>query len=465
MTCSDTGTIASVSNGSSHSSSFSRGGTGKLMSITVRKDTPESKAGIQLEQDKHGQVTVKNIAKNGLFGATELEIGDIILSVNRRRLSEGEGPEVLMKVVHQFNTISIALRKPPPSGVPLKRRKKKATAGSKDNGQSKTDTYYDGSAKHNADGSLRVERDSGESSSKHKRKKKTKTVTISAKKKAEASPRSVTKSPHSSSSGVGLELGIENDKLIVKRISQQSIFRSTNLSLGDRILSINDMSFRRYVDIEYAMKIIKNAKLMVTLVVEKKKSSSPLSMQKNSKKTRSTHKRKEKKSASIANDSANGSSQDDDDVSSDSSHNNNDDDEFAIDGGEYEFATETKFLIERYKPVTISAPKSAYSQNAGLDFKVVKTTRGSSCGRKTTWVYVDKIAGDSIFHKTSLKVGDKIMSINDVDLRQAPDMTLAYKTCCRATETVALVVLKDEKIFKETEFSFDNSITNLEWKV
>merc|ERR1740133_942381 len=92
---------------------------GNLVSITVRKDNPKAKAGIKLIQDRNGQVTVKNIASNGLFGNTELEVGDIILSVNRKRLSDGEGPDLLMKWVHKYNTISISVRKPPPPPLSL----------------------------------------------------------------------------------------------------------------------------------------------------------------------------------------------------------------------------------------------------------------------------------------------------------------------------------------------------------
>ena len=52
---------------------------GNLVSITVRKDNPKAKAGIKLIQDRNGQVTVKNIASNGLFGNTELEVGYVCI--------------------------------------------------------------------------------------------------------------------------------------------------------------------------------------------------------------------------------------------------------------------------------------------------------------------------------------------------------------------------------------------------
>jgi hypothetical protein len=66
----------------SASSCYSQGdgSKGNLVSITVRKDiilanNPKAKTGIKLIQDINGQVTVKNIASNGLFGDTELEVG------------------------------------------------------------------------------------------------------------------------------------------------------------------------------------------------------------------------------------------------------------------------------------------------------------------------------------------------------------------------------------------------------
>ena len=70
------------------------------MSITVRKDNIEngnivkSKAGIKLKQDTNGQVTVKNIATNGLFGDTELEIGKLYYR------------NMLPKTIHTENSIT-----------------------------------------------------------------------------------------------------------------------------------------------------------------------------------------------------------------------------------------------------------------------------------------------------------------------------------------------------------------------
>jgi hypothetical protein len=77
--------LSSIGNNiSTHSASscYSQGdgSKGNLVSITVRKDiilanNPKAKTGIKLVQDINGQVTVKNIASNGLFGDTELEVG------------------------------------------------------------------------------------------------------------------------------------------------------------------------------------------------------------------------------------------------------------------------------------------------------------------------------------------------------------------------------------------------------
>jgi hypothetical protein len=94
--------LSSIGNNiSTHSASscYSQGdgSKGNLVSITVRKDiilanNPKAKTGIKLVQDINGQVTVKNIASNGLFGDTELEVGyvsysSIIIVVSYRIVS------------------------------------------------------------------------------------------------------------------------------------------------------------------------------------------------------------------------------------------------------------------------------------------------------------------------------------------------------------------------------------------
>jgi hypothetical protein len=94
--------LSSIGNNiSTHSASscYSQGdgSKGNLVSITVRKDiilanNPKAKTGIKLVQDSNGQVTVKNIASNGLFGDTELEVGyvsysSIIIVVSYRIVS------------------------------------------------------------------------------------------------------------------------------------------------------------------------------------------------------------------------------------------------------------------------------------------------------------------------------------------------------------------------------------------
>mmetsp|Transcript_5952 Transcript_5952/g.12514 ORF Transcript_5952/g.12514 Transcript_5952/m.12514 type:complete len:152 (-) Transcript_5952:93-548(-) len=121
------------------STSSSKGSArGNIVSITVRKDDPKAKAGIQLEQDSEGTVTVTNIAKNGLFGDSDLEIGDIMLSVNKIRLSQGDGPEILMNAVHKNKTISISVRKPPPPRKSVVQGHKKQIKASLGQGKGRT---------------------------------------------------------------------------------------------------------------------------------------------------------------------------------------------------------------------------------------------------------------------------------------------------------------------------------------
>lgn len=517
---------SSQSNDSQKSSSS----FGSLSCITVRKEDPTAKAGIQMEQDSNGQVTVTNIASNGLFAKTDLAIGDIVLAVNKKRLGQGEGPEVLMNIVHKYATISIAVKKSAPTGAPLKKPKEpkedglsllsgsthhhkmKPRRAPRDNNNFKADTYYGGMAKHNTDGSLKLQ----QMNDPEDEKKPTKNLTVSATKSQPSGcdptrtemgnksfgsilPRSRSKSPHSnrdrldskSSHGrpprrnrsdgsatrknphsVGLELEIVDERLVVKAIRAKSIFRFTELRLGDIILSINDMSFRKFADAEYAITMMDKARLMVTLVIERS-----------------------------FDDCDDTTVDDDDSISSFGNVDDNDDDEDgeesdAYDGetsnafhcsfGSYGEIIETDFRIEKYRPVTISVPKSRKSQDAGLVFKMVRTQKQGlfnptishmhpdapahpqksppSRAKRLTWIYVDSISHDSIFKNTSLRRGDKVVCINNTNLKDNPDPRAAYRACYDSKESIAIVVLKDDhSIYKEKGFEFDRTSSDLDW--
>merc|ERR1712194_824216 len=174
----------------------------------------------------------------------------------------------------------------------------------------------------------------------------------------------------------------------------------------------------------------------------------------------------------------------------------------------------SEFKIEKYCPVTITVPtkKTGYTKSSdsiGLEFRLVKTGKGDALNTivedqknnrnkhdRTKWVYVHKIEEDSIFQNTLLKEGDKVISINDTDLRcsGAPtgktkrsgsrsassssseggggegttniDTRKAYKACLQAKEFITLIVVKDDdSIFLEKSFCFDASSTDLDWKI
>merc|ERR1712238_400479 len=171
----------------------------------------------------------------------------------------------------------------------------------------------------------------------------------------------------------------------------------------------------------------------------------------------------------------------------------------------------SEFKIEKYCPVKITVPtlKTGYTKSSdsiGLEFRLVKTSNGDALNTivedqknnrnkhdRTKWVYVHKIEEDSIFQNTLLKEGDKVISINDTDLRcsGAPtgkttkhngsgsassssegegttniDTRKAYKACLQAKEFITIIVVKDdESIFLEKSFCFDTSNTDLEWKI
>merc|ERR1712224_242354 len=112
------------------------------------------------------------------------------------------------------------------------------------------------------------------------KKKKKKTKRSSASKKGEEKKKNVTFTAEKRKNvdHAGLVFEIRNkDQLFVKDILPTSIFtnvsstrdESFTLEIGDRILCVNDMNFRQFADVEYAYRIIRKSKIMVTLVVEK----------------------------------------------------------------------------------------------------------------------------------------------------------------------------------------------------
>jgi predicted metalloprotease with PDZ domain len=103
--------------------------------------------------------------------------------------------------------------------------------------------------------------------------------------------------------------------------------------------------------------------------------------------------------------------------------------------------------------VVIAAPKAFAKQEVGLEFE-----------RKSGHVCVYKIKPNSIFLATSLEVGDRVLSINDVDFRFTPDKNVARMTCEKSDEAVSLHVLKDETKYTQHEFNLDASSSNLTWQ-
>lgn len=87
-------------------------GKNEFVSVTVRKEDPKEKAGIRLEAEATGRVRVVNIAKNGLFANSDVEIGDIVLSINGKRLQKGEGPEELIEVIARAKSkVTVVVKK------------------------------------------------------------------------------------------------------------------------------------------------------------------------------------------------------------------------------------------------------------------------------------------------------------------------------------------------------------------
>merc|ERR1712194_250332 len=107
-------------------------------------------------------------------------------------------------------------------------------------------------------------------------------LTNSNTKNKSKSNKSTTTTPPPTTIGLVLKIR-HDDQLFVKEIQNDSIFFVSSsstagsdtdtdtdmLEVGDRILCINDMSFRQYADLDYAYQIMKKAEICITLHVEK----------------------------------------------------------------------------------------------------------------------------------------------------------------------------------------------------
>jgi hypothetical protein len=445
--------------------------------------------------------------------------------VNRKRLSDGEGPDLLMKWVHKYNTISISVRKPPPPSL-LPSPSEHGTSSSPTI-TPKTSTK---TTKNKKKSVATTKKDKSTTTTTTDESNKNKIVTITAEK-----PESSSTNKSNKGNNCGLVFEIQNKKIFVVDILPNSMFFESSstppeqqhqLNIGDCILTINDMCFRKYADIDYAYQIMNKSKIMVILVVEKQKGVvAPQQQNKKIKKKSSSFSIKKKSSSNkisklydddddndndtstTSSTSSNSTDNDDNDefCSSISSHNKNDrtitkkkkkkkttvikPKRALTNSSKYEFEIESEFKIEKYRPITITVPKhfsSGHTESIGVEFQIIKTNKGDALNtviehdndtaalppKTTSWIYVSKIDNDSLFENTPLKVGDKIISINDINLRNNDHNKMidtgirqAYKACLKAKEFITMTILKDdETIFLEKSFTFDNSSTNLDWR-
>lgn len=438
----------SLSGGSSHKSSSHK--KGNVTSVTVRKNDPNEKIGIKLHQDATGRIRVKEIAKNGVFSDNEdIQVGDIVMSVNGKRLKPGEDVSVLHEVIKLAKVkITMVVKQDRPEGdgeaaagdgasgegggaatdddksasSSKKRISEKKPVKKVDDNARRSRKSYQGKTKHNADGSIKL------GVSTHDSNDVGEQVTISASKKI-------------SNQASLIEYVVIGGSLFVSAIDKDSIFFDTELEIGDRVLSVNDMNFRSYADAKYATKITEKAKALITIVVEKggavpaelkgkKKDVGGSKSSKSNKRRSSTEK---------------GNTSDESSTQSCSTSFGGEDEEDCL--APLKKGGNNKELSE----LVVSVPKAHFYQEAGLMLEA-----------KDGVLRVYKIADDSIFQGTSLEAGDRILAVNDVtSFRDNPNVELARRTMRTAKEAISLVIQKERTNWDSTNFDLDASSTNL----
>ena len=226
-----------------------------LTSVTVRKERPDQKAGISLVE-RQGTVFVTRISERGLFHESGIDAGDIVLSINGKRIRKGEGPDELLKAIKKAkDRVTVVVKKANQQAVrgsrslsPRTQRRLKSQMTRKSHKRDSKKFNPDGSLNLSFSGSAKWESDEEEELMEQ--------VTVEVKKMFDKQP-------------VGLDFHEEDNMIFVSEIDADSPFQDSDLQLDDRIVTINGMSFVRYADAKYAKKILSKAASKITLVVER----------------------------------------------------------------------------------------------------------------------------------------------------------------------------------------------------
>ncbi|CAJ1900097.1 unnamed protein product [Cylindrotheca closterium] len=219
-----------------------------LISVTVYKSTANQKAGIKVVQKADG-VYITAIAKGGLLDGTRVDVGDKLLSINGRRMRQGQDTKDFMKLISTANDkVTIVVKK---DKGPTQKTVGKSPGKTKKLVERDVFRTKDGSFDYNINPKLEeFERSISKFDDEY-----------------EQCPISVNKLfPEQ---GAGLVFKKKEDMLFVSGITLDSIFADTELEFGDRIVSVMDVNFMNYADEKYAKTLLKRAKGEVHIVVEK----------------------------------------------------------------------------------------------------------------------------------------------------------------------------------------------------
>jgi C-terminal processing protease CtpA/Prc len=203
------------------SSSHHRG----FCSVTVRKSKSNDKFGIELDEDlETDRVSVSKIYDDSIFAKSELEVGDMVLSINGWASRDHTLAAMLEIGNRAEEKVTISICK------------------------------GDVAVKHLE----RLEHDRHEVDRARKRKEKLSADEVSAEKN------------YDDKDDAGIRFEVKDSKLMISEIKKESIFRKQDLQVGDVVLKVNGMDFTKYADANYALKMVnKDCVRTVTLVLER----------------------------------------------------------------------------------------------------------------------------------------------------------------------------------------------------
>eukprot|EP00934_Nitzschia_sp_Nitz4_P006090 Nitzschia sp. Nitz4//scaffold75_size92586//24921//30479//NITZ4_004847-RA/size92586-augustus-gene-0.88-mRNA-1//-1//CDS//3329557681//6080//frame0 len=235
-----------VDNESDHSNERTTVNTvtmGGMVSVIVNKESPTQRIGLGFIE-REQVVSVSDKTEDGLFWDTPVEVGDVVLSINGTKFNQVDSlKEYISLIANAEGKLTVIVKK---KSLPRSARKRA------------NKRYFERAKHRNEDGSLNYEL--------NPRLDKLRLAQDANDEKPQYIIRARKLYPKQ---GVGLRFKDIGTMTFVSAIASDSIFKDSELELGDRVVGVGKMNCQDYAKGEQVLALLGKSTNAVSIVVEK----------------------------------------------------------------------------------------------------------------------------------------------------------------------------------------------------